>query len=160
MQSSSLFAGVFGAVSKRSERGSRASWRKCDEEHDQGWSYLSGGVFPVSGIPHGVHLGLSSSSHENSHPSPCSLHGEAAPVSQTICGTLAFGSWNPRMVWDVSKLTPWLVLPLLRVSHLWVRGDRIPGDTSRLSWFPEADVPTPVALFAGSSKLTNYNLYT
>lgn len=55
MQSNSLFSGVFGAVSRWIERGSRNSWRKCDEEHDWGWSYLLGGGFLVLGIPHGVH---------------------------------------------------------------------------------------------------------
>lgn len=55
MQSSSLFAGAFGAVPRRSERGSRASWRKCDEEHDWGWSYSLREGFPVSGIPHRLH---------------------------------------------------------------------------------------------------------
>lgn len=56
MQSSSLFAGVFAAVPRWSERGSRASWRKCDEEHDWAWSYSLRGGFWVSGIPRGVHL--------------------------------------------------------------------------------------------------------
>lgn len=36
-----------------------------------------------------------------------------------------------------------------------MRGDRIPGDSSRLSWFPEPDVPALEDPFAGSSKLTN-----
>lgn len=56
MPSSSVFAGGFGAVPRQSERGSWASWRKCHEEHDWGWSYSLGGGFLDSGIPHGDNL--------------------------------------------------------------------------------------------------------
>lgn len=115
--------------------------------------------FSGFGNPPWSSFGLCSSSQENSHPPLCSLHGEAAPGSQMIFGTLAFGSRNPRMVWDVSKVTPrlsHLSCHYRGVSHLWgVRGDRIPGYSSRLSWFPEPDVPTPEDPFAGNSKLIN-----
>lgn len=130
-----------------------------------GCSYLSGGCFPVSGIPHGVHCFLWSNSHENAWPSLCSHHVQVAAacnITDSIwdTGTLtAFAkasysfqpSWCPLLCLFPSVKSRCALLWPLLVKQCRVKDGNsfglLRGSTTnmQISELRTMDLPTPVS---------------